>query len=147
MNTFVHKALHIIIKRWYRICTISLFRLEPSRQSWLGSTEKTSEHQQHFVRNWHPVTCAEAHKRLLRNTLKELLLSIKLSDFSHLQTRKDCNLQGEYLHSRDSQFPYYDLYCSALDVKTGCILINEFHTIQTGWCFEQNVLIIWSVYY
>lgn len=68
-----------------------------SKAGW-AQQRKVVKHQQNHGWNWHPVTCVKAHKWFVSRTLKEFSLSIKQSDFSHLQPRTDCNLHGGHLH-------------------------------------------------
>lgn len=91
------------IKRLARICAISLFWSIHNKAGW--TLQKKLLKQQHFVRNWHSVTCAKAANSL-SGPLKEFLLSIKLNDFVHLQARKGCNFHSNNFRSRVLPFSY-----------------------------------------
>lgn len=85
---------------------------------------KVLKHQQHYVWNWHPVTCVKTHKWFVRHILKEFSLSIKQSDFSHLQPRTDCNLHSGHLHS--TGFPLI----SSLRI---CLWLSPSYTWASQW--------------
>ena len=80
------------------LCYLSfLMRAIHTKADWFPQ-RKALKHQQNYVWNWHPVPCVKAHKWFVRHTLKEFSLSIKQTDFSHLQPRTDCNLHSGHLH-------------------------------------------------